>query len=99
MYIMLWSHAAAADIETADTFRREMYNLVGIPLPDLPAKKVLFWLRRYVIVYVCTPKLVEQFMHGVIPYSVIWCSPPLGRSMLNVEVLLEVCDRYNITYT
>ena len=52
MYIMLWSHAAAADIETADTFRREMYNLVGIPLPDLPAKKVLFWLRRYVIVYV-----------------------------------------------
>ena len=52
MYIMLWSHAAAADIETADTFRREMYNLVGIPLPDLPAKKVLFWLRRCVNVYV-----------------------------------------------
>ena len=39
---MLWQ---IPDMETAFTFRKEMYNWVGLPLPAKPAKKVLLWFR------------------------------------------------------
>ena len=34
------------DIETAFTFREEMYSAMGAKVPEAPPKKVLFLLRR-----------------------------------------------------
>jgi hypothetical protein len=35
-----------SDVETAWSFREDMYALMGVALPEKPPRKVLFWLRE-----------------------------------------------------
>ena len=34
------------DVETAFQFRKDMYAMMGVEMPQKPVKKVLFWFRQ-----------------------------------------------------
>ncbi len=58
-------------MQTGFEFRRDMYEHMGLTLPEVPTNKVLFWLR----------------------------TPPLYRSLLNMDDVLKIVNYYNMSYT